>query len=38
MILECADCHEVVAEYNCDENGVPTDAVFDYTADHECPD
>lgn len=36
LVYECADCGEVVAEYYCDENGIPTEAIFDYTDEHEC--
>lgn len=36
MVYECAICGEVVAEYECDENGVPTVAIFDYSEEHIC--
>lgn len=36
MVSVCADCGAVVAEYECDENGIPTEAIFDDTDSHEC--
>lgn len=36
MVCECADCREVVAEYETDELGRPTTAIFDNTNVHEC--
>ena len=36
MICECADCGAKVAEYYCDEDGRPTEAIYDYCDEHEC--
>ena len=36
MIYHCPDCGEVVAEWECDENGIPTKAIFDDSEAHEC--
>lgn len=36
MIRRCADCGETVSEWECDEDGVPTKAIFDYEDEHEC--
>jgi predicted RNA-binding Zn-ribbon protein involved in translation (DUF1610 family) len=36
MISRCSICGEIVAEYECDENGIPTDAIFDNTDTHMC--
>lgn len=38
MISRCADCGEIVSEYACDLDGIPTEAIFDIWADHICPD
>lgn len=38
MIYRCPFCGEIVAEYNCDEDGVPTDRIFDNADSHKCPD
>lgn len=36
MIYTCADCGEIVAEYECDEYGVPVEAIFDDADIHLC--
>ena len=36
MVSRCAICGEVVAEYNCDEQGLPTTAIFDDCESHQC--
>ena len=36
MISRCADCGEIVCEYECDEDGIPTISVFDNTESHQC--
>ncbi len=36
MITRCPDCGEVVAEYNCDDKGIPTDTIFDNCDEHIC--
>ncbi len=36
MISKCADCGAIVAEYECDDNGVPTVAIFDDIDSHVC--
>lgn len=36
MITRCSVCGEVIAEYECDENGIPTKPIFDYTDSHVC--
>lgn len=36
MITRCAFCGEIVAEYECDENGIPTTCVFDFADKHIC--
>ena len=38
LVSVCADCGEIVAEYECDENGVPTVAIFDDSDTHTCPE
>ena len=36
MVSRCAECGEIVAEYYCNEDGIPTDSIFDNTSTHEC--
>lgn len=36
MIFRCKVCGELVAEYDCDEDGVPTDVIFDNIDEHGC--
>jgi hypothetical protein len=36
MISKCATCGEIVAEYYCDEDGRPTEPIFDNTEKHVC--
>lgn len=36
MISRCADCGEVVSEYECDLDGIPTGEIFDVWANHVC--
>jgi hypothetical protein len=38
MVYECQDCHEEVAEYETDENGVPTNCIYDESETHRCKD
>ena len=37
LVYECDLCGAPVAEFNVDENGIPTDPIFDYTDDPVCP-
>ena len=36
MIMKCATCGEIVAEYECDDMGVPTEPIFDNIDTHIC--
>lgn len=36
LVTECAECHEIVSVYDCDENGNPVSPVFDDEDEHEC--
>lgn len=36
MVHTCPDCGATVAEYECDEDGIPTRCIFDDTDTHEC--
>ena len=36
MLCKCANCGEIVAEYECDENGRPIKAIFNHEDEHEC--
>ena len=36
MVLRCVLCDEVVAVYECDENGIRTNCIFDYADEHIC--
>lgn len=36
MVCECTVCGEVVAEYECDDLGRITKAIFNYEDDHDC--
>lgn len=38
MICRCACCGEIVSEYLCDEDGIPTDALYDESEEHICED
>jgi len=38
MISKCDTCGEIVAEYECDEEGRPTEAIFDECDTHRCED
>ena len=36
MVSRCSICGEIVAEYECDEDGIPRVALYDNTGSHEC--
>jgi hypothetical protein len=36
MVTECEHCHEIVAEYECDDVGRPIRAIFDRSEEHVC--
>lgn len=36
MVCTCADCGAVVAEYECDEDGIPMETIFDCADSHQC--
>jgi len=36
MVSECEVCHEIVAEYRCNELGIPVEKIFDNSESHEC--
>lgn len=38
MICRCPDCGEIIAEFECDEQGRIVQAVFDDSDSHECED
>lgn len=37
LVYECVDCGEIVAEFECDEFGIPVRKVFDIEDTHTCP-
>lgn len=36
MVTYCAICGELVAEYECNEEGIPTKCIFDEADEHVC--
>ena len=36
IYLRCEICGEIVAEYICNESGIPYEVVYDESADHVC--
>ena len=36
MEISCAFCGEIIAEYECDEDGLPTEPIFDISENHIC--
>ena len=36
LVYECADCGEIVAEYECNTLGIQVKPIFDHTGTHQC--
>lgn len=36
LVYKCSICGEEVAEFECDEKGLPVNALFDFSANHIC--